>query len=161
RVIMLEPPQGSSYRTEYQYNANGSLAIATIYDSGTGADTTYTYDTTTGQLLTRDFPTVSTHWIRTGYAYDSAGRLQYETVTKENGGHGGPYKTQYRHPVPSGQEGGEGQRAEQALKPGWVNGNRLTDRADSLGRLQYEEREDWNGSSWVSKYNITQGYDKN
>jgi hypothetical protein len=32
---------------------------------------------------------------------------------------------------------------------------------DSLGRLQYEEREDWSGAAWVSKYSITQTYDKN
>jgi hypothetical protein len=42
-----------------------------------------------------------------------------------------------------------------------VDSNRVTYQTDSLGRLQYEEREDWSGAAWVSKYSITQTYDKN
>jgi hypothetical protein len=52
----------------------------TVYDAGTPADTTYTYDTTTGEPLHRDFPAAAAHWIRTAYSYDSAGRLEYQTV---------------------------------------------------------------------------------
>ena len=55
RLTKLTPVQGSSYRTEYAFNANGSMDTVSVYDSGTGADITYTYDMTTGQLLERDF----------------------------------------------------------------------------------------------------------
>jgi hypothetical protein len=48
-----------------------------VYDAGTGADTTYSYDTTSGQLTQRDFPTVSSRWIRTAYSYDAARRLEF------------------------------------------------------------------------------------
>jgi YD repeat-containing protein len=160
RVVMLEPPQGSSYRTEYQYNENGSLDTVTVYDAGTPADTTYTYDTTTGELLHRDFPTVASHWIRTAYSYDSAGRLEYQTVTNENGGTTNLYRTQYGYSYPSGQYVQQTVRTEQTYSGGWVDDNRVTYKTDSLGRLQYEEREDWSGAAWVSQYSITQSYDK-
>jgi YD repeat-containing protein len=161
RVITLTPPQGSTYRTEYQYNANGSLDTVTVYDAGTPADTTYTYDTTSGELLQRDFPTVAAHWIRTAYSYDSAGRLEYQTVTNENGGTTNLNRTQYGYSYPSGQYVQQTVRTEQTYSGGWVDDNRVTYKTDSLGRLQYEEREDWSGAAWVSKYSITQTYDKN
>jgi hypothetical protein len=52
-------------------------------------------------------------------------------------------------------------RLEQVDSGGWVDDNRTTYETDSLGRLQYEEREDWGGASWTSQYDITQEYDKN
>jgi YD repeat-containing protein len=106
RVVTLKPAQGNNYRTEYTYNANGSVDTVSVYDAGTGADTTYTYDTTTGQLTHRDFPTVSSHWIRTAYSYDAAGRLEYETVTNENGGTTDLYKTPVAATLVAGLLGG-------------------------------------------------------
>jgi YD repeat-containing protein len=110
-----------------------------VYDVGTGADTTYNYDTTSGQLTHRDFPTVSSHWIRTAYSYDAAGRLEYETVTNESGGTTDLYKTpvaatfsrrtarRLKPPLPpAGEYVREVQRTEQTYSGGWVNDNRLT-----------------------------------
>ena len=34
RVKLLEPAQGTNYRTEYVYNENGSLATVSVFDSG-------------------------------------------------------------------------------------------------------------------------------
>jgi YD repeat-containing protein len=54
----------------------------------------------------RDFPTVSSHWIRTAYSYDAAGRLEYETVTNENGGTTDLYKTPVAATLVAGLLGG-------------------------------------------------------
>jgi len=97
RTTKVTGPQGANWRTEYQYNKNGSLSKVKIYDNGTAEDTDYTYSTTSGKLTQRDFPTVSSQNIRTSYSYDSAGRLQYETVTKETGSTTNLYRTGYAY----------------------------------------------------------------
>jgi hypothetical protein len=53
RVTSITPAQGSNYRTEYAYNANGSLDYVDIYVGGTPERTTYSYDTTSGKLEQR------------------------------------------------------------------------------------------------------------
>ncbi len=83
RQTKVTPPQGSRYRTEYEYNYKGSLTTVKVYENDIAADTTYTYSTSTGKLTRRDFPEESSRNIRTTYSYDSAGRLEYETVTQE------------------------------------------------------------------------------
>jgi YD repeat-containing protein len=108
----------------YAYNANGSVDTVTLYDGGTGAATTYGYDTTSGELLTRDFPVQSAQNIRTTYAYDAAGRLEYETITREGGGTTNLYRTQYGYSNLS--YGQQTVRTEQAYSGSWVNEARLT-----------------------------------
>jgi YD repeat-containing protein len=77
RITKLTPAQGSNYRTEYQYNANGSVSKVKVYDAGTASDTDYVYTTTTGRLTERHFPTVSSAYNKTAYSYDSYSRLEY------------------------------------------------------------------------------------
>ena len=86
RVSKVTPPQGANYRTQYTYKKNGSVSRVKVYDAGNAADTDYTYNTTSGQLTQRNNPVVSSANIRTSYAYDAAGRLGNETVTREAGG---------------------------------------------------------------------------
>ena len=45
----------------------------------------------------------------------------------------------------------------------WVNDNKVTYKYDGMERLDYEERHDWDdvGSTWVTRYDTTQEYDKN
>ena len=97
RVTKLTPAQGTNYRTQYSYNKNGSLAQAAVYDAGAAADTDYTYDTTSGLLTQRNFPVALSNNIRMTYAYDSAGRLEYETQTRQAAGTTNLYKTQYAY----------------------------------------------------------------
>jgi len=62
---------------------------------------------TSGKLTRRDFPTNSSQNIRTAYSYDSAGRLEYETVTREAGGTTNLNKTQYAYSwIPAVSGGG-------------------------------------------------------
>jgi len=53
------------------------------YALPTGAATSYTYNTTSGKLTQRNLPESGRQNIRTSYSYDRAGRLEYETVTRE------------------------------------------------------------------------------
>jgi len=159
RVTKVTPPQGTNYRTEYTYNKNGSLSQLRVYDNGSSEDTAYTYSTTSGKLTQRDFPTVSSANVRTAYAYDSAGRLQYETVTRESGGSTNLYRTVYAYSYASYHR--QVIRTEQEpLMAAWEDKNRVTYKYDGLGRQDYEEREDWTGAAWQSRYDISQEYDK-
>jgi hypothetical protein len=131
----------------------------TVYDAGTPADTTYTYDTTTGELLRRDFPTNGGNHIRTTYSYDGAGRLEYETITREAMSTTNLYRTQYAYNWLT--YGNEVVRTEQTYSGGWVNDNELTYQYNPLSWQTYEQRRDWTGLAWASKYTVSQTYDKN
>ena len=159
RVTKLTPAQGSNYRTEYSYNANGGVSQVRIYDAGSSADTTYTYSTSAGRLTERAFPTVSSAYVKTAYSYDAYGRLEYETVTRESGGTTNLYKTQYAYSRLS--FGIQLERVEQGYSGGWVNANKTQYQWDTLGRQSYEERFDWLLGNWVTRYDVTQAYDKN
>ena len=164
RVTTLTPPQGSNYRTAYAYKKNGSLDYVDVYDAGSSARTSYTYSSTSGKLTQRDFPTVSSQNIRTTYSYDSAGRLEYETITRESGGTTNLYKTQYTYSWIAAASGGGRQmeRIEQVYSGGaWTNDNKVTYKYDALEREYFEERHDWALGAWASKFDTTQEYDKN
>jgi YD repeat-containing protein len=112
-----------------------------------------------GELTQRNFPTVSSANIRTTYSYDSAGRLQYETVTKETGSTTNMYKTGYSYSYLS--YGRQVVRTEQQYAVNnWQDSNRVTYKWNTLGWQTYEEREDYNFGSWANRYDITQEYDK-
>ena len=102
RTSKVTPAQGSSYRTEYQYALQGTLSKVRVYDSAAYADTDYTYSATTGKLTQRDFPEESSQHIRTTYSYDTAGRLQYETVTREAAGSTNLSRTTYAQSYSTG-----------------------------------------------------------
>ena len=133
RVTKVTPTQGTNYRTEYSYNKNGSLSQVKTYDAGTGSDTDYSYNTTSGKLSYRDYPTVSSTNIRTTYSYDSAGRLQYETVTRETGSTTNLYRTGYAYSYPSYHR--QVVRTEQEpLMAAWEDKNRVTYKYDGMER---------------------------
>ena len=106
----------------------------------------------------RNFPTVSSENIRTSYSYDSAGRLEYETVTKETGSTTKLSRTQYSYSYLS--YGRQVVRTEQTDFVGtWVEVNHTTYQYNTLGWQIFEEREDPTGGGTVV-YDITQEYDK-
>ena len=102
--------------------------------------------------------------MRTAYSYDGAGRLEYETVTREAGGTTNPYKTQYAYTWIAAGSGGGRQliRTEQAYSGGaWANDNKLTYSYDALERQYFEQRHDWALGAWAARFDTTQEYDKN
>jgi len=110
-------------------------------------------------LTQRNYPVVSSANIRTSYSYDSAGRLQYETVTKETGSTTNLYRTGYAYSYLT--YGRQVVRTEQDYSGGWNDSWRVTYQWDAMERQDNEEREDWSGSSWDGEYEILQQYDKN
>ena len=158
RILTLTPDQGTNYRTVYTYNANGSVDTVTVYDAGTGAETSYSYHAGSGKLTQRDFPTESSQNIRTAYSYDTAGRLQYETLTREGGGSTNLSRTGYAYSISSYHR--QVVRTEQTYSGGWNDSWRVTYLHDGLGRLDYEERENYS-AGWASAYRQEQSYDKN
>jgi YD repeat-containing protein len=163
RVTKITPAQGANYRTQYTYNKNGSLASVAIYVAGTAETTSYTYDTNSGKLTQRNLPTVSAANLRTTYAYDSAGRLEFETITKETGGGAtNLYRTQYAYAfIAAGSGGGRSlTRTEQTYSGGWVNDNKVLYEWNALEWMKREQRHDWVSSAWSAVYDINQEYDK-
>ena len=75
RTTRVTGPQGSNYRTEYQFNKNGSQSQVDVYIAGSAESTTYSYSTSSGELTQRNFPTVSSENIRTSYSEYSASCL--------------------------------------------------------------------------------------
>ncbi|MCH7472226.1 hypothetical protein IIA79_04670 [bacterium] len=134
------------------------------YDAGSAEDTDYSYSTTSGKLTQRDFPTVSSNNIRTAYAYDTAGRLQYETYTRETGvGPTNLYRTVYAHSFPSGTYHRQEVRTEQNWNGGasqWDDSWKATYKWDGMERQDDEQREDYS-AGWTAQYTTTQEYDKN
>ena len=158
RILTLTPDQGTNYRTVYTYNANGSVDTVTVYDAGTGAETSYIYEETSGKLRHRNFPEESSQYIHTAYSYDTAGRLQYETLTREGGGTTNLSRTGYAYSVSSYHR--QVVRTEQTYSGGWNDSFRITYKHDGLGRLDCEQGENYD-SGWEAAYQQDQGYDKN
>ncbi|UNM07828.1 MAG: RHS repeat protein [Planctomycetales bacterium] len=160
RISRVTGPRGSTYRTDYTYNKNGSVAQVDVYAGGSAESTTYTYDTSSGELTQRNFPTVSSANIRSTYSYDSAGKLQYETLTKETGSTTNMYRTVYSSSALT--YGNQVVRTEQQYQLGtWLDQSRVTYKWDTMKRQTYEEREDYHLGSWSNRYDISQEYDKN
>ena len=112
-----------------------------------------------GELTQRNFPTVSSTNVRTSYSYDSAGRLEYETVTKETGSTTNMYRTNYSYSyLTYGRQ--VVRLEEQYAVNNWQSSNRVTYKWNTLGWQNYEEREDYNFGSWANRYDISQEYDK-
>ena len=164
RTSKVTPAQGSSYRTEYQYNLQGTLSKVRVYDSATYADTDYTYSATTGKLTQRDFPEESSQHIRTSYSYDTAGRLEYETITREAGGTTNLTRTTYAQTYSTGDHYSQQLRTEETGSgASWINSSRTTYRYDGMNRQDYEKREDYLSDpdpAFVQTYLIEQEYDK-
>ena len=158
RILTLTPDQGTNYRTVYTYNANGSVDTVTVYDAGTGAETSYIYEETSGKLRHRNFPEESSQYIHTAYSYDTAGRLQYETLTREGGGTTNLSRTGYAYSVSSYHR--QVVRTEQTYSGGWNDSFRITYKHDGLGRLDCEQGENYD-SGWEAAYQQDQSYDKN
>ena len=92
----------------------------------------------------------------------SAGRLEYETITREAGGTTNLTRTQYAYSFATYHR--QVVRTEQEYQvAAWVNADKVTYKYDGMERLDYEERHDWDdvGSTWVTRYDTTQEYDKN
>ena len=102
--------------------------------------------------------------IRTAYAYDTAGRLEYETYTRETGmGTTKLYRTVYAHSFPSGTYHRQEVRTEQtwnAISSQWDDSWKVTYKWDGMERQDYEQREDYS-AGWTAQYTTTQEYDKN
>ena len=114
------------------------------------------------RLTRRDFPAVSSTNIRTSYSYDSAGRLEYETITREAGGTTNLTRTNYDYSFASYHR--QIVRTEQEYQVAtWANSDKTTYKYDGMERQDYEERHDWDdvNSTWVNRYDVTQEYDKN
>ncbi|UNM08208.1 MAG: RHS repeat protein [Planctomycetales bacterium] len=159
RTTRVTGPQGTNYRTDYSFNKNGSTSQVDVYIAGTAESSTYAYDTTSGKETYRRFPTVSSAYIQTASSYDSAGRLQYETVSKETGSTTNMYRTSYSYSFLT--YGRQVVRTEQEYTLGtWLDKNRLTYKWNTLGWQTYEEREDYHLGSWSNRYDISQEYDK-
>jgi YD repeat-containing protein len=160
RILALTPPQGANYRTEYEYNANGSVKLVRVYDAGTGADTSYIYDATSGKLTQRDFPAASGQNLRTAYSYDTAGRLQYETLQRVNHNSIPPStvnltRAAYVYDIGTYQR--RTTREEQVYSGGWQPSWRMRYYWDGLSRQTRETRDD----AGTQVYDVTQAYDKN
>ena len=147
-----------------QYNLQGTLGKVRVYDNGSYADTDYTYSATTGKLTQRDFPEESSQHIRTSYSYDSAGRLQYETVTREAAGSTNLSRTTYAQTYSTGDHYSQQLRTEETGSgASWINSSRTTYQYDGMNRQDYEKREDYLSDpdpDWVQTYLIEQEYDK-
>ena len=137
------------------------MHLVAICTSGTSQTATYAYDTSTGRLSSRAFPTVSSAYVKTAYSYDAYGRLgkgwrarRPTPLTRESGGTTNLYKTQYAYSRLS--FGIQLERVEQSYSGGWVNANKTQYQWDALGRQSYEERFDWLLGNWVTRYDITQ-----
>ncbi|SEF12092.1 YD repeat-containing protein [Arthrobacter alpinus] len=91
---------GLGNTTTYAYNANNSLTKITNPAGGTaGAETTFSYPSTTGNPLSNYQPTasVSSENQSTGYSYDANTNNKYQTTTPgTGGGAGGTPKLNYQ-----------------------------------------------------------------
>jgi hypothetical protein len=94
-VEKITPEQGTNYRIQYTFNANGSVATVAAYDAGTPETTTYNYNTTSGKLTSREMPVFSSRQVVTDYTYDGGGRLDTE-VLKQRTVPGGAIKNLFR-----------------------------------------------------------------
>ncbi len=126
-----------------------------MYDAGSAADTDYTYNTTSGQLTQRNNPVVSSANVRTTYAYDAAGRLSGETVTREAGGTTNLYKTLYAYSWLT--YGKQVIRTEQTYSGSWIDDNKLTYKWDSLSRQEFEGRDDWDSGAFPPAWSLPGG----
>jgi YD repeat-containing protein len=163
RTTEIIPAQGGAFKTAYSYNMNGSLNTVAIYVAGTPETTSYTYNTTSGKLTQRNLPAASGSNIRTTYAYDGAGRLEYETVTRESGGGTtNLYRTSYAYTyIAAGSGGGRSLlRTEETYSGGWVNSNKVNYEWNALEWMKLEQRHDWVSSAWSAQYDVSQEYDK-
>ena len=80
-------------------------------------------------------------------------------VTREAGGATNLQRTQYAYTANDSYRR-KLVRTEQEYDGGWVDSWRATYKYDGLGRLGYEQREDWSGSAWEARYTNSQSYDK-